>query len=52
LCTRQKLLQERGVEFTVRHLADGTRRAEMQRRTGRRTSVPQIFIDDCRRGLQ
>lgn len=47
----KKLLQERGVEFTEFDvLADGTRRTEMQRRTGGRTSVPQIFIDDCHVG--
>lgn len=42
----KKLLQDRGAEFTeIDVLADGGRRAEMQRRTGGQSSVPQIFID-------
>ncbi len=43
----KKLLQARGAEFTeIDVMCDGNRRAEMQRRAGGRSSVPQIFIDD------
>jgi glutaredoxin 3 len=46
-CVRAKrLLAERKadyVEFDV--MADSAKRAEMQRRAGGRTSVPQIFIN-------
>jgi glutaredoxin 3 len=43
----KKLLQERGIEYTEFDvMADGARRDEMRRRSGGRTSVPQIFIDD------
>lgn len=46
-CTRAKrLLDNKGVaydEFDV--MAEPARRAEMTRRAGGRTSVPQVFID-------
>lgn len=42
----KKLLQERGAAFEeIDVMCDGAKRAEMQRRAGGRTSVPQIFID-------
>ena len=47
-CSRaKKLLQERGIAFTeIDVMTDGKLRDEMRQRTGGRTSVPQIFIDD------
>ena len=47
-CVRAKrLLDERKAPFTeIDVMADGAKRAEMQRRAGGRTSVPQIFIND------
>ena len=43
----KKLLQERGIAFTeIDVMTDGKLRDEMRQRTGGRTSVPQIFIDD------
>ncbi|GAB4394239.1 MAG: glutaredoxin 3 [Kiloniellaceae bacterium] len=43
----KKLLQQKGVEFTeIDVMVHPKRRAEMVERSGGRTSVPQIFIDD------
>ena len=43
----KKLLEQKGVAFTdIDVLASPKRRAEMVDRSGGRTSVPQIFIDD------
>jgi len=46
-CTRARaLLERKGVAFTdIDITEEPTRRAEMIRRAGGRTSVPQIFID-------
>jgi glutaredoxin 3 len=46
-CTRARaLLDRKGVAFTDIDIAEEpTRRAEMIRRAGGRTSVPQIFIN-------
>jgi glutaredoxin 3 len=46
-CIRaRRLLQEKGVDFVdVDIEAEPERRAEMIRRSGGRSSVPQIFID-------
>jgi glutaredoxin 3 len=42
----KKLLAERGADFTeIDVMTDGKLRAEMSKRAGGRTSVPQIFID-------
>ena len=47
-CVRAKrLLDERKAPYTeIDVMTDGKMRAEMQRRAGGRTSVPQIFIND------
>ena len=43
----KKLLEQKGVDFTeIDVMANPERRAEMVQRSGGRTSVPQIFIDD------
>lgn len=43
----KKLLQDHGVEFKeIDVMTDSKLRDEMRRRTGGRSSVPQIFIDD------
>ncbi len=43
----KKLLEQKGVAFTeINVMANPARRAEMVQRSGGRTSVPQIFIDD------
>ena len=43
----KKLLEQKGVKFTdIDVMASPKRRAEMVERSGGRTSVPQIFIDD------
>ena len=43
----KKLLEQKGVAFTeIDVMAQPARRAEMVQRSGGRTSVPQIFIDD------
>lgn len=43
----KKLLEKKGVAFTeINVMANPARRAEMVQRSGGRTSVPQIFIDD------
>ena len=43
----KKLLEQKGVNFTdIDVLASPKRRAEMVQRSGGRSSVPQIFIDD------
>lgn len=43
----KKLLQQKGVDFTeIDVMVHPQRRAEMVERSGGRTSVPQIFIDD------
>ncbi|MGD1880104.1 MAG: glutaredoxin 3 [Kiloniellaceae bacterium] len=43
----KKLLEQKGVAFTeIDVMAHPSRRAEMVQRSGGRTSVPQIFIDD------
>ncbi|MEQ8402449.1 MAG: glutaredoxin 3 [Roseitalea porphyridii] len=43
----KKLLEQKGVDFTdIDVLVSPKRRAEMVERSGGRTSVPQIFIDD------
>ncbi len=43
----KKLLQQKGVDFTdIDVMVHPKRRAEMVERSGGRTSVPQIFIDD------
>lgn len=46
-CTRARaLLERKGVAFTdIDILEEPSRRGEMIRRAGGRTSVPQIFID-------
>jgi glutaredoxin 3 len=46
-CARAKaLLQKKGVAFeNIDVMEDTSRRAEMVKRAGGRTSVPQIFID-------
>jgi glutaredoxin 3 len=46
-CTRaRRLLDEKGVAFVEHDIeAEPERRAEMIRRAGGRSSVPQIFID-------
>jgi glutaredoxin 3 len=46
-CTRARVLLERkGVAYTeINIIEEPTRRDEMIRRAGGRTSVPQIFID-------
>jgi glutaredoxin 3 len=46
-CSRaQRLLQKKGIDYTVIDIeAEPGRRAEMRQRSGR-TSVPQIFIGD------
>lgn len=46
-CSRARaLLQRKGVEFDDIDITEGPgRRAEMLRRAGGRTSVPQIFIN-------
>ncbi len=42
----KKLLEERGANFAeIDVMTDGKLRDEMRKRTGGRTSVPQIFID-------
>ena len=47
-CTRAKrLLNQKGIEFIdIDVIADTSKRSEMVRRAGGKTSVPQIFIDD------
>jgi glutaredoxin 3 len=47
-CSRAKnFLKKKGVEFTEHDVGfGGDKRSEMVERTGGRTSVPQIFIDD------
>lgn len=43
----KKLLKQKGVDFTeIDVMVHPKRRAEMVARSGGRTSVPQIFIDD------
>lgn len=43
----KKLLEQKGVDFTeIDVMMHPSRRAEMVERSGGRTSVPQIFIDD------
>ncbi len=43
----KKLLEQKGVDFTeIDVMANPSRRPEMIERSGGRTSVPQIFIDD------
>lgn len=43
----KKLLEHKGVAFTdIDVMVSPARRAEMIQRSGGRTSVPQIFIDD------
>lgn len=43
----KKLLEQKGVNFTeIDVMMHPSRRAEMVERSGGRTSVPQIFIDD------
>lgn len=43
----KKLLEQKGVAFTeIDVMVNPSRRAEMVERSGGRTSVPQIFIDD------
>jgi glutaredoxin 3 len=43
----KKLLDERGVAYReIDVMTDGKLREEMRTRTGGRSSVPQIFIDD------
>ena len=43
----KKLLEQKGVDFTeIDVMVNPKRRAEMVERSGGRTSVPQIFIDD------
>ena len=43
----KKLLEQKGVAFTeVDVMVNPSRRPEMIERSGGRTSVPQIFIDD------
>jgi glutaredoxin 3 len=43
----KKLLEQKGVAFTeIDVMANPSRRAEMMQRSGGRSSVPQIFIDD------
>lgn len=51
-CYRAKqLLADKGVAFTeINVLMDGTRKKEMVKRAGGRTSVPQIFINDLHIG--
>ena len=46
-CTRaRRLLDQKGFEYTdIDIIADTSKRTEMVRRAGGRTSVPQIFID-------
>jgi glutaredoxin 3 len=46
-CARAKsLLERKGVKYeNFDIIEDGSKREEMQRRAGGRTSVPQIFID-------
>jgi glutaredoxin 3 len=45
-CTRaRRLLDQKGVEYSdIDVIADPSKRSEMIRRAGGRTSVPQIFI--------
>jgi len=47
-CARAKnLLERKGVQYTnVDILEDSSKRDEMVARSGGRTTVPQIFIDD------
>jgi glutaredoxin 3 len=43
----KKLLEQKGVDFTeIDVMVSPKRRSEMVERSGGRTSVPQIFIDD------
>lgn len=43
----KKLLEQKGVAFTeIDVMVNPSRRAEMVQRSGGRSSVPQIFIDD------
>jgi glutaredoxin 3 len=43
----KKLLEQKGVDFTeIDVMVNPKRRSEMVERSGGRTSVPQIFIDD------
>lgn len=43
----KKLLEQKGVDFTeIDVMVHPKRKAEMVERSGGRTSVPQIFIDD------
>jgi glutaredoxin 3 len=46
-CTRAKrLLDQKGIEYIdIDVIADHSKRADMVRRAGGRTSVPQIFIN-------
>ena len=46
-CSRAKrLLDQKGVDYTdIDVIADTSKRGEMIRRAGGRSSVPQIFID-------
>lgn len=47
-CYRAKhLLEDKGIAFTeIDVLMNGARKQEMVKRSGGRTSVPQIFIND------
>jgi glutaredoxin 3 len=51
-CARAKrLLDQKGVEYIdIDVIADTSKRSEMVRRAGGRTSVPQIFIDGAHIG--
>ncbi len=43
----KKLLEQKGADFTeIDVMLNPRRKAEMVQRSGGRTSVPQIFIDD------
>ena len=46
-CARaRRLLDQKGVEYTdIDVIADTSKRSEMVRRAGGRTSVPQIFVN-------
>jgi glutaredoxin 3 len=51
-CARAKrLLEQKGIEYReIDVVADSSKRGEMTRRAGGRTSVPQIFINDTHVG--
>ena len=51
-CTRaRRLLDQKGVEYSdIDVIADTSKRSEMIRRAGGRTSVPQIFIGETHVG--